>query len=150
MARFDVHVDVIVNRGSDILVMKRAVGYMTGAWYFPGGQLEEEESPEEGARREVREETGLDLSEVRLFRVWTYRVDKDTPAVGITFTAEAPPGTEPQINEEHAAYRWMPPEEYLRRSFSDEVLEALQDRPHARHLVETIRDGLHAYIAGRK
>ncbi|RRJ29254.1 NUDIX hydrolase [Halocatena pleomorpha] len=32
-----------------------------GQWYVPGGRLEADESPETGAIREVREETGVDV-----------------------------------------------------------------------------------------
>ncbi len=57
MPLFHVHVDAIVRRGEEILIMKRAMGAMTGAWYIPGGALEENESQEAGVRREIREET---------------------------------------------------------------------------------------------
>ena len=89
--------------------MKRAMGMMSGAWYFPGGALEEDESPEEGVRREIREETQLEVDDLRLFRVWHYRADASTPAVGITFTCTVPPDAEARINEEHAAARWVEP-----------------------------------------
>lgn len=40
--------------------MKRATrGISKGKWNAPGGKIEAGESPEENARREVREETGL-------------------------------------------------------------------------------------------
>ena len=40
--------------------MKRATrGISKGKWNAPGGKIEPGESPEENARREVREETGL-------------------------------------------------------------------------------------------
>ena len=146
-ARFHVHVDAIVRRGDQILIMKRAMGAMTGAWYFPGGSLEGSESPEEGARREICEETGLDIEDLRLFRVWHYRQDESTPAVGITYVGNVPAGTEPQINEEHAAYRWVGPAYYRQRYFNDDVLTALASHPIALELVTAVRDVVDAYIA---
>ena len=79
--QFNVHVDAIVRRGDQILIMKRAMGVMSGAWYFPGGSLEEHESPEQGVRREIREETELVVDDLRLFRVWHYRANESTAAV---------------------------------------------------------------------
>lgn len=48
-------------------------------WLLPGGRLEADESPEEGARREVREETGIDaeLAELGAVAEQTF-VDRDT------------------------------------------------------------------------
>ena len=40
-----------------------------GTWTMPGGKLDFGESFEEGARREVSEETGLVLNEVKIFCV---------------------------------------------------------------------------------
>lgn len=34
----------------------------TDGWFLPGGEVEADESPEEAARREVQEETGLDAT----------------------------------------------------------------------------------------
>lgn len=39
-------------------------------WDLPGGYMEPGESTEETARREVREETGLEIGEMRLFKVF--------------------------------------------------------------------------------
>ncbi|MFO7925428.1 MAG: NUDIX hydrolase [Halobacteriota archaeon] len=38
----------------------------TDTWLLPGGRLEAAETPESGARREVREETGLDVELIGL------------------------------------------------------------------------------------
>ena len=145
--RFHVHVDAIVRRGDEILIMKRAMGAMTGAWYFAGGSLEAGESPEDGVRREVREETGLEIEHLRLFRAWHYRQDGSTPAVGITFVCDVPPGTEPRINDEHAAFRWVDPAYYRQRFLSDQVLALLKDNPIALELVTAVRDLVEDYIA---
>jgi ADP-ribose pyrophosphatase YjhB (NUDIX family) len=48
--------------GDRVLLGQRAVEPFKGAWDVPGGFLEPGEPPEDGARREVMEETGLDVA----------------------------------------------------------------------------------------
>jgi 8-oxo-dGTP diphosphatase len=64
-----VGVGVIVARGGKILLGQRGAGIGEGMWGAPGGQLELNETFEECARREVREETGLQLTRVTLIGV---------------------------------------------------------------------------------
>jgi len=52
-----------------VLLVRRAGPPFKGAWDLPGGFLEETESPEDGLRREFREETGLEVEPVELFRI---------------------------------------------------------------------------------
>lgn len=55
-------VGVIVQRGDRVLLGKRRSStHGDAVWQFPGGHLEWGESVEACARREVREETGLDV-----------------------------------------------------------------------------------------
>ena len=56
----------LVRRDSDQwLVGQRAPGRVFGGlWEFPGGRVEPGETPEQAAVREVREETGLDVTPV--------------------------------------------------------------------------------------
>lgn len=54
-----------------VLLIQRGMDPYKGRWAFPGGFLEMEESAEEGALRELQEETGLRGASVRQFHTFT-------------------------------------------------------------------------------
>ena len=56
-----VGVGAIVFDGDRVLLVKRAHEPLKGEWSVPGGAVEVGETLEEAIRREVREETGLDI-----------------------------------------------------------------------------------------
>ena len=65
-----VGVGVIITRDRQILLLRRRNVHGAGSWSTPGGHLEFGESPEECAIREAKEETGVDIADVR-FRAVT-------------------------------------------------------------------------------
>lgn len=56
-------------RGNEVLLVERGKGARAGTWSFPGGHIEPGETAADAARREVREETGLDVDLVELVGV---------------------------------------------------------------------------------
>ena len=54
-------VSTVVQREDTVLLVKRAKPPFTEVWAFPGGKVEFGESLKAAARREVLEETGLDV-----------------------------------------------------------------------------------------
>ncbi len=60
-----VGVGIIITRGDRTLLLHRHHAHGAGTWSSPGGHLEFGETPEDCARREAKEETGLDLVNVR-------------------------------------------------------------------------------------
>ena len=48
-----------------LLMIKHNRGVNNGFYNFPGGKLDIGETPEEGAKREVKEETGLEISNLK-------------------------------------------------------------------------------------
>ena len=116
--RLPYEVFVFVRRGEEYLILHRSP--RQGAyWHCVAGALEEGESYEEAAVRELREETGLDTALKDLGRPYDYVVDESelhsAPAgAGIhveCFLAEAPDGWEPTLDWEHDEYRWCPADE---------------------------------------
>lgn len=59
-------VSVIVMKDNQVLLGKRKSGAGIGTWGFPGGHLEYAEGIEECARREVMEETGMEITNLRV------------------------------------------------------------------------------------
>jgi 8-oxo-dGTP diphosphatase len=66
---------VVIDPGNRVLLVKRSVDPRKGQWCLPGGFIELGESPEEGALRELTEETGLRGQIERLMGV------RSTPSV---------------------------------------------------------------------
>ncbi len=79
--------DTLVFREGDqcmeVLLVKRRKDPYQGYWALPGGFLEIEETPEEGARRELKEETGLNIDILK--EVGTFgEIDRDPRGRTIT------------------------------------------------------------------
>jgi A/G-specific adenine glycosylase len=58
-------VAVIEDRGRFLIQQRPPGGLFGGLWEFPGGKLEPGERPEAALRREVREEVGAEISNIR-------------------------------------------------------------------------------------
>jgi 8-oxo-dGTP diphosphatase len=60
-----VGVGILITRGEEVLLMRRANVHGQGTWSTPGGHLEFGEMPEACAAREAFEETGVQVADVR-------------------------------------------------------------------------------------
>jgi 8-oxo-dGTP diphosphatase len=81
-------------------------------WSLPKGKLDEGESFEEGALREVQEETGLECRLTQHIGDTSYRDRKDRAKLVRYFQME-PTGGEFSPNDEVDELRWLKPEEAL-------------------------------------
>jgi len=72
-----VGVGVIVRKGNKILLLKRIGAHDANTYCPPGGHLEYGESPEQCAKREVKEETGCQIKNIRFLAVNNDKFKKD-------------------------------------------------------------------------
>lgn len=95
----------------ELLLMKRSEtkDMDPGLWEFPGGGIEKDEKPQEAARRELKEETGLKAQITRkgkpdtvkthhgLLKVYPFLAETDNPEI--------------KISSEHEKYIWIKKED---------------------------------------
>ena len=88
-ARYVLSAVVYAERGDEILLLKRAEGSaLAGQWFLPGGVVEPGELPEDGARRELLEESGLEIDgELEIVGCYPMRV------YGLRHAPDLLPGT---------------------------------------------------------
>ncbi|MEI6587502.1 MAG: NUDIX domain-containing protein [Candidatus Moraniibacteriota bacterium] len=111
--QFNLAVKGIVRKGDEVLVLKRSAvdEHKPSVWETVGGGMETQNSPQEALKREIREETGLEVEVGEPFNVFTFTKDSGEFKIGITFLCDYVSG-EVKLSEEHSEYKWIKPEEF--------------------------------------
>jgi ADP-ribose pyrophosphatase YjhB (NUDIX family) len=118
---------VCVDDEGRILLARRAAEVFNGAWDIPGGFVEEDEHPLDCIRRELQEETGLEVEPVEFLGVWMdrYSEDESGPStLNLYWKARVVRG-EPEPADDVSELHWFaphelpPPEELAFRNVAD-------------------------------
>ncbi len=91
-----------------------------GAWDLPGGVLESEEDPVSGIIREIKEETGLTVSEPKPFDVYGRGNYPLSSRMTIAYHCRAI-STEVTISWEHTDFKWVTKDEFLKLPASPKI-----------------------------
>lgn len=100
-----VGIGVMVVKDGNVLLGKRKASHGAGEYSWPGGHMEYMESFEECARREVREETGIEIQNVRFLRLLNLKSYAPKHYVDIGMVADWKCG-EPQVREPNKIDGW--------------------------------------------
>ena len=94
---------IILNSKNEFLMLQFKK-YHEFKWHFPGGRLDEGEEAMEGLIREVKEEAGLDIYDLKpvLTKIFT-----DERKYGVFFTAKVKEPYEVKISHEHQDFKWF-------------------------------------------
>lgn len=108
---------VIVNQEGRILILREAATYgdgtQRGRYHMPGGRVEVGENFEDALRREIMEETGLEVDIEYPIYVGEWRpVIRDVPhQIVATFMVCKPKSDKITLSTEHDDYKWIIPSE---------------------------------------
>lgn len=119
---------IVVRDDGRVLVIKREDN---GHWEAPGGVLELDESFEDGVRREVLEETGLEVAVERLTGVYK---NLTHGIVALVYLCR-PSAGEPRPTDEAREIRWMTREEVqsaMTPAFGVRVSDAFEEQAQSR------------------
>ena len=100
----------LVENDGHVLLIRRAVPPRAGYWALPAGYMEADESAEEAAIRETREETGLDVALDALLNVYSFEDATHQRGVLILYRAHVV-GGELRPGDDAAEARWFAPYE---------------------------------------
>ena len=97
-------VAAIIRDGDKIFATQRGYGDFKGGWEFPGGKIEENETPQEALVREIKEELDTEIKVGELIDTIEY----DYPTFHLSmdcFWAEIVSGE--LVLKEHEAAKWL-------------------------------------------
>lgn len=95
----------MVRKDGKVLIGKRKGSHGSGEYAWPGGHLEHMESIIECARREVKEETGMEIDNIRFLRLMNIKSYAPKHYVDIGLIADWKSG-EPEVREPEKIEGW--------------------------------------------
>lgn len=119
-------VAAVIREGDRIFATQRGYGDFKGGWEFPGGKIEEGETPQEALVREIKEELEIEIAVGELIDTIEY----DYPTFHLSmdcFWAESILGE--VVLKEHEDAKWLVKEE----------LDSVEWLPADITLIETIK-----------
>jgi predicted house-cleaning noncanonical NTP pyrophosphatase (MazG superfamily)/8-oxo-dGTP pyrophosphatase MutT (NUDIX family) len=105
----------IENEEGEILVLRESGEYEEGAhgeeWQIPGGRIEPGERYDEALRREVEEETGLeiDIGDPITMGEWRHDIKGEKFQIVAVFFHCKKTGGEVELSHEHSGFKWIDP-----------------------------------------
>lgn len=129
-----VTVGALVANARDQVLMVRTHKW-SDLWGIPGGKIKWGEPSIEALRREIKEETNLDIDEIELVLVQdcihSTEFYRDAHFVLLNYTCRALPGTDVKLNDEAREFRWLPMQEALKLPLNQPtqaLIDAVRDR----------------------
>jgi 8-oxo-dGTP diphosphatase len=132
---------IFVRCGDRILFMKRAPHkrIFPNRYNGLGGHLERDEDPHTSALREVREESGLEVENLKLCGIHHIDAGADSGILLFVFTADGDDQT-PLAHSHEGALEWVPLDRVL-------GLDLVEDLPHALGRILAMKPGDAPYFA---
>lgn len=96
----------LIKINGKILLARRAKGELKDYWEFPGGKIEDRETPQETIIREIKEEMNLEVHPINI--AGTFRHEYDFALIEMTLIECEITGKEKIVLDgSHSEYKWV-------------------------------------------
>lgn len=110
---------IVLNNQNKLLLLRRSKKCdRAGGWDFPGGGLDSGEDPIKAITREIKEETGLEVFNVKPIHVVSHFAKNKDFIVMIGYQAKAK-SNKAKLSWEHDQYKWVSKQEVLKIDLPD-------------------------------
>ena len=111
---------LVLNKEGKYLGLRRSETHPTKPfqWDLPGGWLEEGADIVEDIKREIREETSLEVKDIRLHHVMSGESSKGDYHITICYACVADTD-DVTLSWEHDQFEWLTAEEFFKRDIND-------------------------------
>ncbi|MDP2967361.1 MAG: NUDIX domain-containing protein [bacterium] len=100
---------IIHHQGKFLIVLKgNQEDINPNTFDIPGGRIRFGEKLEDALKREVMEESGLEIKPLGIVDAWTFVKDGNFQLTGITYTCEALT-SDVRLGLEHSSFEWINP-----------------------------------------
>lgn len=133
-----VAVTAYIIKNDKFLLLKRNTNPLI--WAPPGGHLKRDENPNDGIKREIKEETNLDIEIIAPVDIW-FGTWKDKPLLSIDYLVKVS-SDDLQLSNEHSEYYWVSMEELTRGDpikLDPELGFLLKDFRNAHELIQLMK-----------
>ncbi len=117
---------IITNNQGKVLILKRSLAekYCPDFWDLPGGKVENNETLLEAAKRETKEESGLDVKlEQNYFYIFhCQNVELDIYGFRASFA-----GGEVTLSEEHTEFKWVSEKDWKNLEYTSSVKSTIEE-----------------------
>lgn len=119
---------IILNKEGKMFLMKSPKWH--GKYVIPGGHIELGEKMEDALKREIKEETNIDIYDIKYISFQEFVNDpvfwKKKHFILIDFSCKTD-STEVKLNEEGTEYIWVEPEKALEMDVEPYTLKTIKD-----------------------
>ncbi len=117
----------IIKDGKVLIVRREPNDFLGGYYELPGGGIDKDETFYEAVKREVLEETGLEVTAItNILKGFDYTTNKKPRVRQTNFTVSVSPG-EVQLSKEHDDYKWISPDEVDGFNMTKEIKTSIED-----------------------
>ncbi len=121
---------VVANEGKILIIQRSSKEWLyPNLWELPSGKKEPLEPTEKAIIREVKEETGLNVSIIKVFSVFDYQIGKENEirdATQINFLVEPRGNIDVVLSPEHQNFAWIGEDEINKYDLTEQTQRVIK------------------------